>query len=37
MGVDLLQKRMQYDSAHRITAQEALEHPFFFDIVRHGM
>jgi hypothetical protein len=27
---------MQYDPARRITAQEALEHPFFFDMVGLG-
>ena len=31
-GVDLLSKMLQYDPARRITAQEALEHPFFFDM-----
>jgi serine/threonine protein kinase len=36
-GVDLLNKMMQYDPARRITAQEALEHPFFFDMVGRGM
>ena len=28
-GVDLLTKMLRYDPAKRITAQEALEHPFF--------
>jgi len=31
-GVDLLSKMLQYDPARRITAQAALEHPFFFDM-----
>jgi serine/threonine protein kinase len=36
-GVNLLNKMMQYDPARRIAAQEALEHPFFFDMVRRRM
>jgi serine/threonine protein kinase len=31
-GVDLLNKMLQYDPARRVTAQEALEHPFFRDM-----
>jgi len=31
-GVDLLSKMLKYDPARRITAQDALEHPFFFDM-----
>jgi cyclin-dependent kinase len=31
-GVDLLEKMMQYDPARRITAQAALEHPFFYEM-----
>lgn len=31
-GVDLLGKMLQYDPARRITAQQALEHPFFYDM-----
>ena len=31
-GVDLLSKMLQYDPARRITAQAALEHPFFSDM-----
>lgn len=31
-GIDLLGKMLQYDPARRITAQAALEHPFFFDM-----
>lgn len=31
-GVDLLSRMLQYDPAKRITAQKALEHPFFFDL-----
>lgn len=30
-GVDLLSKMLQYDPARRITADEAVKHPFFFD------
>lgn len=30
-GVDLLSKMLQYDPARRITAEEALRHPFFYD------
>jgi cyclin-dependent kinase len=33
-GVDLLSKMLQYDPARRITAQAALEHPFFYDMTR---
>lgn len=32
-GVDLLSQMLQYDPAQRITAQKALEHPFFFDLL----
>jgi len=32
-GVDLLSKMLQYDPVKRITAQKALEHPFFFDLI----
>lgn len=35
-GVDLLTKMLQYDPARRITAQEALEHPFFYDMTGRG-
>jgi len=31
-GVDLLSKMMQYDPAMRLTANEALKHPFFYDV-----
>jgi cyclin-dependent kinase len=31
-GVELLSHMLQYDPAKRITAQAALEHPFFFDM-----
>lgn len=31
-GVELLSAMLQYDPARRITAQAALEHPFFFDM-----
>jgi serine/threonine protein kinase len=37
MPVDLLNKMMQYDPAHWITAQDGLEHPFFFDMFRCGI
>ncbi|CAB9526496.1 control protein 2 homolog 1 [Seminavis robusta] len=35
-GIDLLGKMLQYDPARRITAQAALEHPFFFDMTGRG-
>lgn len=35
-GVDLLNKMLQYDPARRITAQEALEHVFFYDMIGRG-
>ena len=35
-GIDLLGKMLQYDPARRITAQQALEHPFFFDMTGRG-
>jgi len=35
-GVDLLSKMLQYDPARRITAQAALEHPFFYDMTRRN-
>eukprot|EP00571_Detonula_confervacea_P009387 CAMPEP_0172327572 /NCGR_PEP_ID=MMETSP1058-20130122/59903_1 /TAXON_ID=83371 /ORGANISM="Detonula confervacea, Strain CCMP 353" /LENGTH=320 /DNA_ID=CAMNT_0013044653 /DNA_START=121 /DNA_END=1083 /DNA_ORIENTATION=- len=31
-GVDLLTQMMQYDPARRITANDALKHPFFYDV-----
>mmetsp|Transcript_6060 Transcript_6060/g.9181 ORF Transcript_6060/g.9181 Transcript_6060/m.9181 type:complete len:296 (-) Transcript_6060:213-1100(-) len=36
-GVDLLSRMLQYDPAKRITAQKALEHPFFFDLIGGGI
>ena len=35
-GVDLLGQMLQYDPARRITAQAALEHPFFYDMTRRN-
>ncbi|GFH48087.1 cyclin-dependent kinase 2 [Chaetoceros tenuissimus] len=35
-GVDLLNRMLQYDPAKRITAQKALEHPFFYDLIGSG-
>ena len=35
-GIDLLGKMLQYDPARRITAQAALEHPFFYDMTGRG-
>ncbi|KAL7553174.1 hypothetical protein ACHAWF_016419 [Thalassiosira exigua] len=32
IGVDLLSKMLQYDPARRVTANEALKHPFFYDV-----
>lgn len=34
-GVDLLSRMLQYDPSKRITAQKALEHPFFFDLTNN--
>jgi cyclin-dependent kinase len=31
-GVDLLSKMIQYDPSRRVTAQAALEHPFFAEM-----
>ena len=31
-GIDLLDKMLQYDPARRVTAQDALDHPFFYDM-----
>lgn len=36
-GVDLLQNMLQYDPARRVTAQEALEHAFFHDLIGRAM
>lgn len=35
-GIDLLGKMLQYDPSRRITAQAALEHPFFYDMTGRG-
>lgn len=35
-GVDLLTKMVQYDPSRRITAQAALEHPFFAEMKGAG-
>lgn len=35
-GVDLLSKMLRYDPAERITAADALEHPFFYDMTGRG-
>ena len=32
-GIDLLTHMLQYDPARRITAQHALQHPFFADMI----
>jgi hypothetical protein len=37
MGVNFLNKMMQHNPAHQITAQRALEHQFFFDMVGRAM
>lgn len=31
-GTDLLQRMLVYHPAARITAQQALQHPYFFDV-----
>lgn len=31
-GVDLLEQMLQYDPAKRITAADAMKHPFFSDL-----
>ena len=31
-GIDLCSKMLQYDPARRVSAQQALEHPFFDDM-----
>lgn len=31
-GIDLLSRMLQYDPTRRISAQQALEHPFFNDM-----
>ena len=31
-GVDLLSRMLKYDPAKRITAKQALEHAFFYDM-----
>ena len=36
-GIDLLSKLLRYDPEKRITASEALQHPFFKDIDQHTL
>jgi cyclin-dependent kinase len=36
VGTDLLAQMLQFDPARRITAQDALEHPFFYDMTGGG-
>lgn len=36
IGVELLSLMLQYDPARRITAQDALEHAFFYDMTGRG-
>jgi len=31
-GLDLLQKMLEYDPARRISARQAIEHPYFSDV-----
>ena len=33
-AVDLLSKMLQYDPGRRVTANDALKHPFFYDVAR---
>ena len=35
-AVDLLSKMLHYDPARRITANDALKHPFFYDVAAGG-
>jgi cyclin-dependent kinase len=35
-GVELLSAMLQFDPARRVTAQAALEHPFFYEMTRRG-
>jgi len=33
LGADLLARLLEYDPRRRITAQQALEHPWFHDVL----
>jgi serine/threonine protein kinase len=36
-GIDLLEKMLEYDPAKRISAKQALQHPFFDDLPKEGL
>jgi cyclin-dependent kinase 2 len=35
MGIDLIKRMLAYEPAKRISAREALKHPYFNDLARH--
>ncbi|CAI0628182.1 unnamed protein product [Linum tenue] len=36
-GLDLLEQMLKYDPAKRISAKNAMEHPYFDDVVKEGL